>query len=94
MGRLPIFFVVDVSGSMECVRRSALARCAGSIMVAFKRDPYVLEYELVSVISFGAQARTIVLLTGLGSFEFLDFPGGSGSTPGPALDHLIDAFHL
>lgn len=90
MRRLPIFFVIDVSESMvgEAIEEvnSGLLKIYHDLM----SNPIALETVYVSVIVFAGKAKTIIPLTELLKFNFIELPIGGGTALGEALEHLMD----
>lgn len=89
MRRLPIYFLIDVSESMvgEPIKNVQLGM--KEIIQELRTDPYALESAYISIIAFAGSAHQIQPLTELSQFyPPLEFPIGSGTALGDALDFL------
>lgn len=86
--RLPIYFLLDVSGSMsgepiEAVR-NGLSMCVNSL----RGEPQALETAYLSVITFDSDAKQLVPLTDLLSFQEPILKLGGTTSLGKALSLL------
>lgn len=66
--RLPVYLVLDVSGSMEGEPIEAIRMGMQLLLDDLSSNPQALETVWLSVITFGSSARQIVPLTEIGSF--------------------------
>jgi len=66
--RLPVYLVLDTSGSMSGAPIDAVREGIRLLVSQLRRDPQALETVHVSVITFDSNARQVVPLTGLESF--------------------------
>ena len=66
--RLPVYLVLDVSGSMEGDPIEAVRIGLKTLLEDLQSNPQALETVWLSVITFGSSARQIVPLTEIGSF--------------------------
>lgn len=89
MRRLPIYFLIDVSESMVGEPIKYVENGMRDIILELRSDPYALETAWVSVITFAGKAKTLVPLTELYQFYPPEFPIGSGTSLGSALDYLM-----
>jgi len=89
--RLPVYFLLDVSDSMVGEPRRMLEEGIRKIVQRLRTDPHALETAYVAVIAFAGNARKIVGLTDLLSFNAPALPVGSGTSLGLALEELMDA---
>jgi uncharacterized protein YegL len=88
MRRLPVYLVLDTSGSMSGEPIEAVKNGVQVLASTLRQDPYALETAYLSVISFDSSARQVVPLTELASFQPPAL-GASGSTAlGEALSLL------
>ena len=85
MRRLPIYLVLDVSGSMFGEPIEAVRNGLQLMASTLRADPYALETAYISVITFDAQARQVVPLTDLMSFQPPNIEAGSTTALGEAL---------
>lgn len=67
--RLPVYMVLDVSGSMSGDPIEAVRMGLRALMDDLQSNPQALETVWLSVITFGSSARQIVPLTEIGSFS-------------------------
>lgn len=90
MRRLPIYFLIDVSESMVGEPIEQVQKGMRQIIQELRVDPYALETAFVSVIAFAGKSQTLVPLTELFKFYPPEFPIGSGTSLGNALNHLMN----
>lgn len=69
MRRLPVYLVLDVSGSMRGDPIAGVNAGVGVLMSTLRKDPNALETAFVSVITFDDTARQVVPLTELVDFR-------------------------
>ncbi|HBX1529937.1 VWA domain-containing protein, partial [Klebsiella pneumoniae] len=79
MRRLPVYLLLDTSGSMHGEPIEAVKNGVQTLLTTLKQDPYALETAYVSVITFDSTARQAVPLTDLLSFNLPSF-SASGTT--------------
>ena len=65
MRRLPVYILLDTSGSMQGEPIEAVNSGMETLIGALRQDPYALETVHMAVITFDAEAKTIVPLTPL-----------------------------
>lgn len=85
MRRLPVYLVLDVSGSMSGEPIESVRTGVQTLVSTLRTDPYALETAFLSVILFDDQARQVVPLTELIAFQAPDIAAGSTSALGAAL---------
>lgn len=90
MRRLPIYFLVDVSESMVGEPIEQIQNGMRTIIQELRVDPYALETAFISIIAFAGKAMTLSSLTELYKFYPPNFPIGSGTALGSALNFLMD----
>ena len=61
--RLPVYLLLDTSGSMYGEPIEAVKNGVQTLLTTLKQDPYALETAYVSVITFDSSARQAVPLT-------------------------------
>lgn len=69
MRRLPVYLLLDCSGSMFGEPIEAVKVGLDTIVSTLRQDPYALETAYLSVITFDSSARQAVPLTELASFQ-------------------------
>jgi uncharacterized protein YegL len=91
MRRLPIYFLLDVSGSMRGEPVAAVNEGLNAIVTALRRDPMALETAWISVLVFDDTARELRPLTELTQFVPPTLTVGTGLTAlGAGLSLLAD----
>ncbi len=94
MRRLPVYLLLDTSGSMHGEPIEAVKNGVQTLLTTLKQDPYALETAYVSVITFDSTARQAVPLTDLLSFNLPSFSASGTTALGEALSltaNRIDA---
>ncbi len=90
MRRLPVYLVLDVSGSMHGEPIEAVRNGMQILLSTLRTDPYALETAWLSVIVFDGTARQLVPLTELLSFQLPTIEAGSTTALGAALSLTRD----
>ncbi|MBF0371808.1 MAG: VWA domain-containing protein [Alphaproteobacteria bacterium] len=85
MRRLPVYLVLDVSGSMHGEPIEAVRNGMQMLVSTLRTDPYALETAFLSVIVFDEKARQVVPLTELMAFQPPTIEAGSTTSLGDAL---------
>ena len=85
MRRLPVYLVLDVSGSMHGEPIEAVRNGMQMLVSTLRQDPYALETAHLSVIVFDEKARQLVPLTELMSFQPPQINAGTTTSLGDAL---------
>lgn len=88
MRRLPVYLVLDTSGSMTGEAIEALNNGVQTLLSSLRRDPYALETAYLSVITFDSSAKQVVPLTELASFQVPVFQAMGTTALGEALTLL------
>ena len=88
MRRLPVYLVLDVSGSMSGEPIEAVKNGVQVLVSTLRQDPYALETAFLSVITFDSSARQIVPLTELSMFQMPDIQATGTTSLGEALSLL------
>lgn len=94
MRRLPVYLLLDTSGSMHGEPIEAVKNGVQTLLTTLKQDPYALETAYVSVITFDSTARQTVPLTDLLNFNLPSFSASGTTALGEALSltaNRIDA---
>ena len=90
MRRLPVYLVLDVSGSMHGEPIEAVRNGMQILLSTLRTDPYALETAWLSVIVFDGTARQLVPLTELMAFQLPTIEAGSTTSLGAALSLTKD----
>lgn len=89
MRRLPVYLLIDVSGSMRGEPIQSVQNGMQILLNALRQNPHALESVYLSVITFGPTAQQIVPLTELIQFQIPKFDAdGVGTSLGVALKLL------
>ena len=94
MRRLPVYLVLDTSGSMYGEPIEAVKNGVQTLISTLRSDPYALETAFISIITFNTNAQQVTSLTELASFQQPTIDAGGCTALGGALDLLaqkIDA---
>ncbi len=94
MRRLPVYFLIDVSGSMLGEPIEAVRNGIQILHSALRRNPYALESAYISVITFSTDARQIVPLTEVGAFQPPEISTGGGTALGAALIKVAECANV
>lgn len=94
MRRLPIYILLDTSGSMRGEPIEAVKTGLQSLLSSLRKDPYALETVFLSLISFDREAKILVPLTELESFVLppIHVPESAPTNMGQALEVLCDCY--
>lgn len=92
MRKLPVYLVIDTSGSMRGESIYAVNVGIQSMLSALRQDPYALESAHIAIITYDNQAREVIPLTALEDFQFQDIvvPASGGTFTGAALECLME----
>ncbi len=95
MRRLPIYILLDTSGSMHGEPIEAVKTGLRSLLASLSRDPYALETVHLSIITFDREAKVLVPLTELDGFTLpnIEPPETSPTNLGEALELLIEQYN-
>ncbi len=85
MRRLPVYLVLDCSGSMSGEPIQAVKDGVQLLASTLRQDPYALETASISVITFDTDARQLVPLTDVISFQAPDIRAQGVTSLGKAL---------
>jgi len=89
--RLPVYILVDTSGSMRGEPIHALNVGLKAMEQALRRDPFALDTVYLSLITFDLQAREVFPLTPLDAVRIpeIKVPGSGATFLGAALNLLV-----
>lgn len=90
MRRLPVYLLLDTSGSMTGEPIEAVKNGVQMMLHSLRQNPQAIETAYVSIITFDSEARQIVPLTDLASFQMVDIKASSTTSLGAALSLLAD----
>jgi uncharacterized protein YegL len=88
--RLPVYLVLDTSGSMMGEPIAAVETGVQTLVSALRQDPYALETAYLSVITFDSNARQVVPLTELTAFQMPSVQANGLTSLGDALKLLAN----
>jgi uncharacterized protein YegL len=88
--RLPVYLLLDISGSMQGEPIEALKNGISALLTELKSDPQALETAYLSVITFNSSARQISPLTELMLFDPPEIRAGGATALGAALTLLAE----
>jgi uncharacterized protein YegL len=69
MRRLPVYLLLDTSGSMSGERLEQVKNGVHMLVSALRQDPYALETAYLCAITFDTDAKMVVPLTDLAAFQ-------------------------
>ena len=91
--RLPVYLLIDCSGSMYGERIEAVKQGIKSLISELKGDPQALETAYISVITFSSTAQQISPLTELMLFKEPELNASGATMFGRALTVLMDCIN-
>ncbi len=96
MRRLPIYILLDVSGSMRGEPIEQVKYGLKLLMRSLQRDPFAVETVCLSVITFALEARLLCPLAEISGLKLppLPEPVTSPTNTGEALGFLMDRYTL
>jgi uncharacterized protein YegL len=90
MRRLPVYLLLDTSGSMMGDPIEAVKNGVEVLVSTLRQDPYALETAFLSVITFNAKAQQVVPLTELPTFQTPAIAASGTTALGEALSLLAE----
>lgn len=90
MRRLPVYLLLDTSGSMTGEPIEAVKNGVQMMLHSLRQNPQAIETAYVSIITFNSEAKQIVPLTDLASFQMVDIKASGTTSLGAALGLLAD----
>jgi uncharacterized protein YegL len=88
--KLPVYLVLDTSGSMTGEPIAAVENGVQVLISALRTDPYALETAYLSVITFDSSAKQIVPMTELTTFQMPKINASGATALGDALTLLAN----
>ncbi len=83
--RLPIYLLLDTSGSMHGEPITAVQNGVQMVMSALQNDPQALETAYISIITFESEVKQLIPLTELSQFNPPQLSAGGCTSMGEAL---------
>lgn len=90
MRRLPVYILLDTSGSMSGEPIEAVKNGVQMMLHSLRQNPQAIETAFVSIITFDTDAKQLVSLTDLASFQMVDIKASGVTSLGAALSLLAD----
>lgn len=88
MRRLPVYLLLDTSGSMYGEPIEAVKTGVQTLISTLRSDPYALETAYISIITFNTSAQQVVPLTELAAFQQPNMDASGCTAMGEALSLL------
>ena len=88
MRRLPVYLLIDTSGSMSGEPIEAVRNGVQNLIATLRQDPSALEAAFLSIITFSDEAHQVVPLTELSQFQIPAINAGGTTSMGAALTLL------
>lgn len=88
MRRLPVYLLLDTSGSMYGEPIEAVKNGVQVLVNTLRSDPYALETAYLSIITFNSKAQQITPLTELANFQTPEIEASGCTSLGDALSLL------
>jgi uncharacterized protein YegL len=85
MRRLPVYLLLDTSGSMSGEPIEAVKNGVQIMISSLRQNPQAIETAFLSVITFDSNAQQIIPLTDLASFQMVDIRATGTTALGEAL---------
>lgn len=85
MRRLPVYILLDTSGSMSGEPIEAVKSGVQALILSLRQDPYALETAYLSIITFDSSAKQIVPLTELPQVQIPSIQASGSTALGEAL---------
>lgn len=89
MRRLPVYLLIDVSGSMSGEPIEAVKNGLQIMQSALRKDPHALEQAFISLITFETTVNQLVPLTEVYKFQAPSLSAGGATSMGAALKLLV-----
>lgn len=91
MRRLPVYLMLDTSGSMTGEPIESVKNGVQVLVSTLRQDPYALETAYISVITFDTTAVQLMPLTDLASFQPPELRASGGTALGAGLSMLAQS---
>ncbi|MBM4092522.1 MAG: VWA domain-containing protein, partial [Planctomycetes bacterium] len=88
MRRLPVYLLIDTSGSMKGEPIEAVNAGLQTLVSSLRRDPQALETAHLSIITFDREARLVLALTPVAELQLppIEAPDSGPTMTGAALE--------
>jgi uncharacterized protein YegL len=90
MRRLPVYLLLDTSGSMNGEPIEAVKNGVQVMISSLRQNPQAIETAFLSVITFDSVATQVIPLTDLASFQMVDIRATGTTALGDALRLVAD----
>lgn len=90
MRRLPVYLLLDTSGSMTGEPIEAVKNGVQMMVHSLRQNPQAIETAFVSIITFDSEAKQLIPLTDLASFQTVDLKAAGTTALGAALSLLAN----
>ena len=90
MRRLPVYLLLDTSESMTGEPIEAVKNGVQMMIHSLRQNPQAIETAFVSIITFDSDAKQLIPLTDLASFQTVDLKAAGTTALGAALSLLAD----
>ena len=90
MRRLPVYLLLDTSGSLTGEPIAAVTNGVQMMVHSLRQNPQAIETAFVSIITFDSEAKQLIPLTDLASFQTVDLKAAGTTALGAALSLLAD----
>ena len=90
MRRLPVYLLLDTSGSMMGEPIEAVKNGVQMMVHSLRQNPQAIETAFVSIITFDSEAKQLIPLTDLASFQTVDLKAAGTTALGAALSLLAN----
>ena len=88
MRRLPVYMLLDISGSMRGEPIAAVNKGLQDLVKTLRRNPYALETAYLSIIAFNNKVHEVIPLTELYKIQIPELEASQGTYLGKALKFL------
>ena len=85
MRRLPVYLLLDTSGSMSGEPMEAVKNGVQVMISSLRQNPQAIETAFISIITFDTTAKQLIPLTDLASFQMPNLQAGGTTVLGEAL---------
>ena len=90
MRRLPVYLLLDTSGSMTGEPIEAVKNGVQMMVHSLRQNPQAIETAFESITTFDSEAKQLIPLTDLASFQTIDLKAAGTTALGAALSLLAD----
>lgn len=94
MRRLPVYLLLDTSGSMSGEPIEAVKNGVQVMISSLRQNPQAIETAFISVITFDSVAQQVIPLTDVASFQMVDLKATGVTALGDALKLVANKIDL